>query len=153
LLWHIKRGSEKSTKEWDSATLKGIFGQPVQRVRVHTLHTPRSPPPSVGSATYRRNGLSAAQSFKNSDILIHLGNCSFGSPATNRTELNPIAKNRDSLPTNGDSPQLLLVASEHQMLYNNCEHKLIYNNVSSLISSPPPPPISAEILKAIASRR
>jgi hypothetical protein len=34
------------------------------------------------------------------------------------TELNPIAKNRDSLPTNGDSLQRLLVASERQMLYN-----------------------------------
>jgi hypothetical protein len=37
------------------------------------------------------------------------------------TELNPIAKNRDTLPTNGDSLQRFLVASEHQMLYNSCE--------------------------------
>jgi hypothetical protein len=41
--------------------------------------------------------------------------------ASNQPNLNPIAKNRDSLPTNGDPSQRLGVASEHQMLYNDYE--------------------------------
>jgi hypothetical protein len=64
------------------------------------------------------------------------------------TELNPIAKNRDSLPTNGISSRRLLVASKHQMLYNNSAYKLIYNNVSSFISNSRAPPILAEILRS-----
>jgi hypothetical protein len=65
--------------------------------------------------------LGAAQSFTFRYYLIHVGIAAFARQQP--TEQNPIAKNRDSLPTNGDSLQRLLVASEHQMLYNNSKSK------------------------------